>query len=160
MNKAEKKIFEIRLCATKDYAAAETLTGNIFGPGRFAKTAYRLREQTETGTETVFGAYCPETEKLVGSAQLTPVTVKTPLNAKTSVFLLGPVAVIQEFQNIAVGSGLIRKALRYVTEGENPLPVLLVGDAAYYQRFGFRPYDPDGMILPGPADPGRVLIFS
>ena len=35
--------------------------------------------------------------------------------------------------------------------------VLLVGDAPYYARFGFRPVPPGRLALPGPVDPARFL---
>jgi predicted N-acetyltransferase YhbS len=35
--------------------------------------------------------------------------------------------------------------------------VLLVGDAPYYERLGFRPVPPRQLIMPGPVDPERLL---
>jgi predicted N-acetyltransferase YhbS len=35
--------------------------------------------------------------------------------------------------------------------------VLLVGDAPYYARAGFKPVPPRQLIMPGPVDPERLL---
>ena len=35
--------------------------------------------------------------------------------------------------------------------------VVLVGDPPYYERFGFRRVPPGQILLPGPADPARIL---
>ena len=51
---------------------------------------------------------------------------------------LGPVAVLPPFQRAGSGSALIRTALAAATGAGEEL-VFLVGDPAYYGRFGFAP---------------------
>jgi len=38
--------------------------------------------------------------------------------------------------------------------------IMLVGDAPYYARFGFRVIPPGQLVLPGPADPARFLALE
>ena len=39
--------------------------------------------------------------------------------------------------------------------------MVLVGDMAYYGRLGFHPVLPPGrIVLPGPADPARILALD
>ncbi|WP_419175548.1 GNAT family N-acetyltransferase [Desulfosediminicola sp.] len=54
-------------------------------------------------------------------------------------FHLAPVAVNPQYQNQGVGSELIRFALRQKELRDTTIYVL--GDPAYYQRFGFAPVD-------------------
>jgi predicted N-acetyltransferase YhbS len=37
-------------------------------------------------------------------------------------------------------------------------PILLIGDAAFYGRFGFAAAATSGWIMPGPVDQDRVLL--
>ena len=56
-----------------DAAAIERLHERTFGPGRYAKTAYRLREQVEHDLDLSFTARIGTL--LVGSVRLTPVCI-------------------------------------------------------------------------------------
>ena len=57
---------------------------------------------------------------------------------------LGPVAVTPERQKQGLGATVIREALRRATEARERL-VLVLGDPAYYRRFGFVPAAPYGI---------------
>jgi putative acetyltransferase len=54
------------------------------------------------------------------------------------VALLGPVAVLPGMQKRGIGSALIRKSLKRL-EAEGVSQVCVLGDPAYYGRFGFAP---------------------
>src|SRR5262249_597913 len=58
-----------------------------------------------------------------------------------------------------VGAALMRRALRTAAEAGHGA-VLLVGDAAYYGRFGFTAAKTDGLTMPGPYDPSRLLALE
>jgi len=51
---------------------------------------------------------------------------------------LGPISVTPERQRKGIGSGLMQAALRLLRE-RSPAGCVLVGDPAYYARFGFKP---------------------
>ncbi|MGI9235559.1 MAG: GNAT family N-acetyltransferase [Woeseiaceae bacterium] len=70
---------------------------------------------------------------IVGHIALSP-TRSTDSSQKW--FALGPVSVLPDYQRKGVGSALILQALAEIKEQE-ATGCILVGDPAYYQRFGF-----------------------
>ncbi len=128
-----------------DAEAVEALVIAAFGPGRFAKTAERLRE----GAVPAIGFVAREGERLVGSVRLWPIVV-----GETPALFLGPIAVDRDRRSAGLGAELVAACLEHArTHGA--AGVLLAGDSAYFERFGFRPA-PEA-ILPGPVDRRRVL---
>jgi predicted N-acetyltransferase YhbS len=70
--------------------------------------------------------------------------------------LLGPLAVDEGCRNRGIGGGLMRRAIGIAgRRGHDAL--LLVGDAAYYQRFGFSAAKTGALQLPGPFERPRLL---
>ncbi|MCG8576517.1 MAG: hypothetical protein MI810_16645, partial [Flavobacteriales bacterium] len=70
-------MFDIVAEAPEHAEAIETLYDLSFGPGRYAKTAYRLREDVPPITELCFVAFCgtgPDT-KMMGSVRFSPVQI-------------------------------------------------------------------------------------
>lgn len=121
-----------------------------FGPGRFARTAFRIREQTPHERALSFTARVGN--MLVGSVRLTHVRI-----ADTPALLLGPLTVEPPFQSVGIGARLMEVALEAARTAGHGL-VILVGDAPYYARFGFRPVPVGQVSLPGPVDPNRLLV--
>jgi len=68
--------------------------------------------------------------------------------------LLGPVAVHPTRQGEGLGRQLIETSLE-AAEPSGWARVMLVGDAPYYNRFGFTRLD--GVVMPPPTNPDRVL---
>ena len=135
---------------TADAEAIERLHERIFGPGRYAKTAYRLREQVAHRFEVSFTARIGTL--LVGSVRLSPVRI-----GETKALLLGPLTVEPAFRERGVGQALIACALKAATvQGERL--VILVGDEPYYGRCGFKAIPRGRVIMPGPVDPARLLV--
>jgi predicted N-acetyltransferase YhbS len=133
-----------------DAVAIERLHERTFGPGRFAKTAYRLREQSAHRTELSFTARAGTL--LVGSVRLSPVRI-----GETKALLLGPLTVEPAFRERGVGQALIERALKEAGAKGHRL-VVLVGDEPYYGKCGFKPIPPGRAIMPGPVDPARLLV--
>src|SRR6185295_9688379 len=70
--------------------------------------------------------------------------------------LLGPLAVAPEAQGRGIGSALMRHAVAEAgLHGHDA--ILLVGDRAFYERFGFSPRLTCGLRLPGPVERERFL---
>jgi predicted N-acetyltransferase YhbS len=136
---------------TKDDAEAiERLHERTFGPGRYAKTAYRLREQVAHRFDLSFTARIGTL--LVGSVRLSPVRI-----GDSKALLLGPLTVEPAFRERGVGQALIAQALKdAAVKGERL--VILVGDEPYYGKSGFRRVPRDRVIMPGPVDPERLLV--
>jgi predicted N-acetyltransferase YhbS len=139
----------IRPERTEDASAIERLHARAFGPGRFARTAYRLREgaaeRMDLGITASVGSF------LVGSVRMGPVRA-----GATPFVMLGPLAVDPSFEGRGIGGTLTRAAIEGARKAGDGL-VILVGDAPYYGRLGFAPVPPGRLVLPGPVDPARLL---
>jgi predicted N-acetyltransferase YhbS len=134
----------------EDAAAIERLHERTFGPGRFAKTAYRLREQAAHRLDASFTARTGTL--LVGSVWLSPIRI-----GETKALLLGPLTVEPAFRERGVGQALIERALKEAKAKGHRL-VILVGDEAYYGKSGFKRVPPGRATMPGPVDPARLLV--
>jgi predicted N-acetyltransferase YhbS len=128
-----------------DREVAESLVLDAFGPGRFAKTAERLREKATMAA----GFIAREKGRAVGSVRLWSISV-----AGLDALFLGPIAVAQDVRRGGLGADLVGACIGEA-QARGVAGVLLVGDPPYFSRFGFEPA-PD-VRLPGPADPRRVL---
>ena len=132
----------------EDEAVVEALVLSAFGPGRFAKTAERLRE----GSAPVAAFVAHEAGEVVGSVRLWPIRV-----GETSALFLGPIAVDASRRSAGLGAELVAACVDFARVSETG-GVLLVGDRAYFERFGFAPA-PEA-VLPGPVDRRRVLWLA
>jgi len=143
---------DILLETPQERAAIDKLHERAFGPGRFARSAYRLREGIPALPSLSFIARVGTF--LVGSIRLTPIRI-----AQAEALLLGPLTVEPAFENRGIGGALIQRALE-TAHAEGHRLVLLVGDLDYYGRFGFTRIPRGRIALPGPVDPDRVLIHE
>ncbi|HZH11353.1 MAG TPA: N-acetyltransferase [Microvirga sp.] len=135
-----------------DAEAIERLHERAFGPGRFARTASRLREGAGHILDLSFTAMVGTL--LVGSVRLTPV-----MAGEVPALMLGPLTVEPAFENRGIGAALMRRSLEAAKAKGHRL-VLLVGDEPYYVRFGFRRVPPQQLQLPGPVNPMRFLALE
>lgn len=141
--------FDFAPLTPDDLIAIGRLDARAFGPGRFAKTAYRLREGVEPDWNLSFVARIGTL--LVGANRITPI-----LCGGAPALLLGPLTVEPAFRSRGLGEALVMKSLNAAREGGHTL-VLLVGDAPYYERVGFRAVPHGHLSMPGPVDPERLL---
>jgi predicted N-acetyltransferase YhbS len=133
-----------------DIEAREDLLDLCFGPARFQKTCERLREGRLPADRLSLVA--EQDGDLIGTLRLWHVLAGPGRPA----LMLGPVAVDPSRQGLGVGSKLIRSALGRAAELGHGA-VLLVGDAAYYERFRFSTDKAAGLWLPGPYERDRFL---
>ena len=140
----------IRQERSADHTAREAVLDAAFGPARFAKTSERLREGRLPAEGLSLVAV--EHGRLVGSVRLWQVAAGPGRPA----LLLGPLAVAPERHGHGIGAALMQRALAQATR-RGHRAVLLVGDAAYYGRFGFTADKTGGLWLPGPFDAARLL---
>jgi predicted N-acetyltransferase YhbS len=133
-----------------DAPAIEHLNARTFGPGRFAKTAYRIREEVTHIPELSFTARVGTL--LVGSVRLSPILI-----GKAKALLLGPLTVEPPFRDRGIGQALIARTLEAAKAKGHRL-VLLVGDEPYYGKAGFKPIAKGQLTMSGPVDPARLLI--
>jgi predicted N-acetyltransferase YhbS len=134
-----------------DVAARETLLDVAYGTSRFAKPSQRLRE----GREPAFSFVAFEQGRLIGTVRLWAVSA----GAGRPALLLGPLAVHPDCRQRGIGSSLMRRAIRAArVAGHQAL--VLVGDAAYYGRFGFTAAGTGALSMPGQYERHRLLALE
>src|SRR5256714_5331110 len=136
--------------AAADALAIERLPERPFGPGRYAKSAYRIREGVGHCLGLSFTAWIGTL--LVGSVRLTPIRIGT-----ANALLLGPLTVEPPFRERGIGQTLIERALAEAKAKGHRL-VVLVGDEPYYGKSGFKRIPQGRATMPGPVDPARLLV--
>lgn len=133
-----------------DLAAIGRLHADVFGPGRFTRTAYRVRE----GAPQV-SPFCRVAlvgDRIIAALRFTAIRVGTIDKA----LLLGPLAVDPEFKGQGYGRQLVAEGVAAARAAGIAL-IVLVGDEPYYGKFGFVPVPVGQIRLPGPVDPARLL---
>jgi len=131
-----------------DWWEVEALYDLCFAPGREALSSYRLRDGVAPVASLSMVARDPD--NIIGGAiRFWPVRI-----GAAHALLLGPVAVHPTRQGEGLGALLIEASLEAAALGRWDR-AMLVGDAPYYGRFGFARLD--GVIMPPPTNPDRVL---
>ena len=144
--------WQIRLEASGDAARIEALNADSFGPGRFAKSAYRLREGVSPIATLSFVAV--EGDVLRGSVRFWPVRV-----GGHEELLLGPLAVQSDQRGRGICIALMQAGIAAAQQGPWR-GILLIGDEPYYTRVGFSRLPPGRVRFPGPVDQNRILGLS
>jgi predicted N-acetyltransferase YhbS len=144
-------MWQIRAEEASDDAAVEALIDLGFGPGRFAKTAYRLREGVAPDSRLSFVAEDRESRALLGAVRFWPVII-----GKRPALLLGPLAVAPKLRGQGIGIALMQRGIEEA-RALGYESVILVGDESYYAKVGFAKLQPGQIRFPGPVDPERVL---
>jgi predicted N-acetyltransferase YhbS len=143
----------IRMEKTSDVAAREALLDGAYGQSRFAKTSERLREGRRPAETLSFVAV--ENGRLIGTVRLWRASAGPGRPA----LLLGPLAVHADCRKRGIGAALVRRAIREAQRHGHHV-VLLVGDAPYYNRFGFNADKTGALWMPGPFEPHRLLALE
>jgi predicted N-acetyltransferase YhbS len=133
-----------------DAVAIERLHERTFGPGRYARTAFRIREGIGHSLDLSFTARIGTL--LVGSVRLSAIRI-----GETPALLLGPLTVEPPFRERGIGLSLLQRALQEGKDKGHKL-VVLVGDEPYYSRCGFKRIPKGTASMPGPVDPQRLLV--
>lgn len=132
-----------------DAAAREVLLDLSFGACRYAKTSERLREGRRPAEGLSLVA--SDRGRVIGTVRLWHVAIK-----ERPALLLGPLAVHPDWRNCGAGAALMQHVLAQA-DRRGHAAVLLVGDAPYYERFGFSAGKTGGLLLPGPYERDRLL---
>ena len=141
-------MFELKPETTDDWWEVEALYDLCFAPGREALSSYRLRDDIDPVADLCLVARDAD-GILAGAIRYWPVLV-----GGQKVLLLGPVAVHPTYQGEGLGGVLIGDSLDRARDLKWSR-VMLVGDAPYYERFGFTLLS--GVDMPPPTNPARVL---
>lgn len=141
-------MIELRPEQSGDWWDVEALYDLCFAPGREALSSYRLRD----GISPVPGLCLVARDSdgtVAGAIRYWPIRI-----GETAALLLGPVAVHPTHQGEGLGALLIEQSLE-AAQAAGWERVMLVGDAPYYNRFGFTKLDE--VEMPPPTNPDRVL---
>lgn len=143
--------FEIVSASSVSEDEVQALYHLVFGPGRFAKTAERLRERNQRVEEACFVAR--DAEGLVGAVQFWPVMAGKAVGA----VLLGPLAINPRRRGDGIAFKLMEAGID-VCAARGEQAVILVGDEPYYARAGFSRARAGRFTMPGPVDANRILV--
>jgi predicted N-acetyltransferase YhbS len=141
--------FAIRAEKASDVVARDALLDACFGDNRHARTCQRLRDGRAPAEGLALSAVARG--KLVGTVRLWHVSA-----GGARALVLGPLAVDSAFRKLGVGAALITRALA-AARARGHRAVLLLGDAAYYSRFGFSAAKTAELMLPGAYEQERLL---
>lgn len=127
----------------------EAINEEAFGPGRFVRAAFKIREGGPHARDLSFVAL--HGDKVIASVRLTPINA-----GEGQALLLGPLAVRPAWKNLGIGKRLVRIAVEAAAVAGWGA-VVLVGDAPYYGPLGFKPIPRGQLTMPRPVDPARLL---
>jgi predicted N-acetyltransferase YhbS len=133
-------------------AEIEHINEEAFGPGRFARAAYRIREGGPHDRALSYVA-------MHGGAVIASVRMTRIAAGGGRGMLLGPLAVRPTFKNLGIGRRLVAIALE-AAEKAGAASVLLVGDEPYYGPLGFRRVPRGQVSMPRPVDLDRILAVE
>jgi predicted N-acetyltransferase YhbS len=130
----------------------EHINAEAFGPGRFARAAYKIREGGPHERALSFVAIGDGA--VIASVRMTRVAA-----GEGRALLLGPLAVRPAYKNLGIGRRLVRIAVEAAEQG-GAAAVLLVGDEPYYGPLGFRKVPRGQLAMPRPVDLERILAIE
>jgi predicted N-acetyltransferase YhbS len=144
---------KIRFATPGDDAFVDDLQAAAFGPGRFARTAFRVRERFPIDRSLSLIAEVDGTP--AACVWMTPISV-----GGIDGYMLGPLATHPNFRKRGIGKQLAREVTRIALERSEGSFVLLIGDRDYYCPLGWQPTRLGAVEWPGPVDPSRVLLYA
>jgi predicted N-acetyltransferase YhbS len=146
-------MFQLTPETQEDGYEVEYLYDLVFAPGREALSSYRLRDGVPPVADLCLVAR-DDYGVLAGAIRYWPVVIGAEQHRA---LLLGPVAVHPTYQGEGLGGLLVRDSLDRARDlGWSR--VILVGDAPYYGKFGFR--RSDALAFPPPTNPDRLLSHA
>lgn len=144
-------MFTLTTERAEDGPAIEALLNTAFGPSRDSKISYRYRDGVPPVIHLKLVAR-DAADTIIGTIRYWPILIGPAARAG---LLLGPLAVATQHQAKGIGAALVRRTLEMAGWARHKR-VLLVGDPAYYTRFGFELVAPLGITMPG-ENPVRLL---
>jgi predicted N-acetyltransferase YhbS len=148
----DEVMMDIRNWAPEDNPAINDLLDRAFGPARYRRTAALLRGDSAP----VFAAVAEAAGQIIGSVAIHPVRLIRADGAELPLMLLGPLVSHPDRRGEGIGLRLMAAATDWLDRERTPSA--LIGDAPYYERFGYRARNTAGWHLPGPVDRARLLL--
>ena len=151
--------FTIDLENAGDVVARENLLDRAMGADRRKKSSEKIR-RGRVPAEGLALVARNAAGRLIGTVRLW--NIEAGVNAEgrpVDALLLGPLAVDCDYEGKGVGSALMRAAIAEAKKRDHGA-ILLVGDAPYYERFGFFTAKTRHLVMPGPFDRQRFLALE
>ena len=158
---APKNVSAFRIDAENpgDVVARERLLDVAMGPNRKKKSSEALR-RNRIPAEGLALVARDESGHLIGTVRLWNVEAGiTRDGTKVPALLLGPLAVDADHEGKGIGAALMRAAILEAGKRGHGA-ILLVGDAPYYERFGFSTDKTVTLMMPGPFARERFLALE
>ena len=143
-------MISIRTETAADITAREALLDEAYGRSRFRKPSEKIR-RGRTPAESLVAF---DGERIVGTVRLWNIDC-----GGKPALLLGPVAVACDRQGEGIGAALMAHAVE-AARLSGYAAIVLVGDAAYYGRFGFTAEKTGALAMPGPFERHRLLALE
>lgn len=142
-----------------DVVARERLLDRMMGPGRKLKSSETLR-RNRVPAEGLALVARDASGHVIGTVRLWNVEAGVTRDGiRIPALLLGPVAVDADHEGKGIGSALMRAAILEAKQRGHGA-ILLVGDAPYYERFGFSSAKTETLMMPGPFARERFLALE
>jgi predicted N-acetyltransferase YhbS len=133
-------------------AEIDHINEEAFGPGRFVRAAYKIREAGPHERALSFVAM--HDGAVIASVRMTRVAA-----GEGRGLLLGPLAVRPAFKNLGIGRRLVAISLE-ASQTAGAGAVILVGDEPYYGPLGFKRIQRGQISMPRPVDLNRILAVE
>lgn len=146
---ADQAAIRYRFETEDDVAAREALLDDTMGPIRFKRSSERIRE----GRIPAIALVATDAEgALVGTVRLWHAKAC----GASGILMLGPLAVDPSVRGQRIGANLMDMAIAHAM-ALGYTAIVLVGDEAWYSRFGFRARHAHRLSMPGPFERHRML---
>ncbi len=156
---AGARLFQITSERAGEADAREALLDRAMGEGRHRKSSEKLRRNRQPAEGLALVAR-DATGTLLGTVRLWTIHAGVRADGMAvPALLLGPLAVDPRAEGRGIGSALMREAVKRAQTLAHAA-ILLVGDAPYYQRFGFSPEKTGLLVMPGPFERNRFLALE
>ena len=142
-----------------DVVARERLLDAAMGPNRRRKSSEAIR-RGRIPAEGLALVARDTSGHVIGTGRLWDIQAGvTPGGRAVPALLLGPLAVDAAHEGKGIGAALMRAAIMEATRRGHGA-ILLVGDAPYYERFGFSQAKTATLMMPGPFERHRFLSLE
>lgn len=143
---------QIRLEQPEDADVIRQILVAAFGREAEARLVERLR----ASGSMVRALVAEEGGRLLGHVAFSRIAIG---EKSVTALALAPLAVMPAFQRLGIGSALVSAGLEQLRLGGHQR-VIVVGDSAYYARFGFVPAAGFGLQCPFPVPPEAFMAAS
>ncbi|SFB20691.1 Predicted N-acetyltransferase YhbS [Rhizobium sp. NFR07] len=156
---APASTFTIDAETPADVVARETLLDRAMGADRRRKSSEKIR-RNRVPAEGLALVVRDRDGHVIGTVRLWNIEAGiSPEGNAIDALLLGPLAVDAAHEGKGIGGALMRAAVAEAHRRDHGA-VLLVGDAAYYERFGFFAEKTAHLVMPGPFQRDRFLALE